>query len=56
MTSDTFYLGELLRTLEEERFLRPRAGTWALGDRELVCVVESGDGTPLTGSVAFSGM
>ena len=27
-----FYLGELLRTLEEERLLHPAAGGWALGD------------------------
>ncbi|GAB6937190.1 septum formation family protein [Isoptericola variabilis] len=37
-------------------YVAPNEATWALGDRELVCVVENGDGTPLTGSVAFSGM
>lgn len=37
-------------------YAAPDETTWALGDRELVCVVESGDGTPLTGSVTASRM
>lgn len=37
-------------------YVAPNEATWALGDRELVCVVESGDGTPLTGSVLASRM
>ncbi|HEX5503872.1 MAG TPA: AAA family ATPase, partial [Thermomicrobiales bacterium] len=32
------YIGELLRTLEEEGLLRPRAGGWALGDLALARV------------------
>ncbi|HET8628543.1 MAG TPA: AAA family ATPase [Thermomicrobiales bacterium] len=32
------YIGELLRTLEEEGLLRPRAGAWALGDLALARV------------------
>jgi hypothetical protein len=37
-------------------YVGPDETTWSLGDRELVCIVESGDGAPLTGSVAFSRM
>ncbi|MFI2105067.1 septum formation family protein [Isoptericola sp. NPDC019693] len=37
-------------------YVAPDETTWALGDRELVCIVENGDGTPLTGSVTASRM
>src|SRR5439155_14303070 len=33
-----FYVGELLRTLEEEQFLRPAPGGWELGDLRAVPV------------------
>ncbi|MEU2201854.1 septum formation family protein [Isoptericola sp. NPDC019482] len=37
-------------------YVAPNEATWALGDRELVCVVEKGDGSQLTGSVTASRM